>query len=421
LWKRNFGPSVPNTFYNFSDIRPEVGILGTPVIDLNGGTIYLVANTLEDGVCLYRLHALDLSTGAEKSGSPVVISATVPGKAPDAAGGVVYFNASDQLQRPGLLLLNGILYLAFGSHGDILPYHGWILGYDASSLRQVTAFNTTPNGSGGSIWQAGHGIAADDQGNVYAVAANGDYDGASNWGESFLKLSTQNGLSVTDWFTPDTWDNLNQYDAEVGNAGPVLVPGTDLVVGGGKLGNIYLLNRNQMGHSLIGNVLAVQTFQVVNFGLFSRALWNRANDALFYVSGSGDPLKAFRLSNGRFDETPASQTVEAFAQPYVSMVVSGDGVTDDSTILWATTADQTGQPVPGALRAFDASDLSVELWNSDVNASRDSLGVFAKFAIPTVANGRVYVPTFSNQLAVYGLLRPRPRLTMPIVRRPAKQ
>lgn len=414
LWKNNFGPAVPNTFYNFGDIQPEVGVLSTPVIDLAGGTIYLVANTLENGACFYRLHALDLSTGAEKSGSPVVIGASAPGNAPDAVGGVVNFNAADQLQRPGLLLLNGVVYIAFGSHGDILPYHGWILGYDASSLRQVSAFNTSPNGTGGSIWQAGHGIAADDLGNLYAVAANGDYNGASNWGESFLKLSTQNGLSVADWFTPDTWANLNQYDAEVGNAGPVLVPGTDLVIGGGKLGYIYLLNRSQMGHTLIGNVGAIQTFQVVNFGLFGRALWNRASDALFYVSGKGDPLQAFRLINGKFDETPVSQTVQAFAHPYPGMAISGDGVTDDSTILWATTADQVGQPVPGTLRAFDASDLSIELWNSNVIASRDSLGNLAKFAIPTVANGRVYVPTFSNELVVYGLLRPRPRLVMPV-------
>jgi hypothetical protein len=421
LWTTNFGPSVPNTFYNFNDIQPEVGILGTPVIELAGGIIYLVANTLENGVCLYRLHALDLSTGVEKSGSPVVIGASVPGNAPDGVGGVVSFNASDHLQRPGLLLLNGVVYIAFGSHGDILPYHGWILGYDASSLRQVAAFNTTPNGAAGSVWQAGHGLAADDQGNVYAVAANGDYDGTSNWGESFLKLSTQNGLSVADWFTPDNWATMNQNDFEIGNSGPVIVPGTDLVVGGGKLGNIYLLKRSQMGHSMTGNAGTVQTFQVVNFGIFSRALWNRASGPIFYISGWGDPLKAFRLSNGKFDETPVSQTVQAFAQPYLGMAISGDGVTDDSTILWATTADQTGEPVPGTLRAFDASDLSVELWNSDVNASRDSLGVFAKFAIPTVANGRVYVPTFSNQLAVYGLLRLQPRLGLPIFHRVTKQ
>ena len=420
LWQRNFGPPVPNTFYNFEDIQPEVGILSTPVIDLAGGTIYLVANTLENGICIYRLHALDLVTGTEKAGSPIAIVASVPGNAPGAIGGMVGFVASDHLQRPGLLLLNGVVYIAFGSHGDILPYHGWILGYDASTLRQVTAFNTTANGSAGSIWQAGHGIAADDQGNLYAVAANGDYDGASNWGESFLKLSTRNGLTVADWFTPDTWANMNQYDAEIGNSGPVVVPGTDLVVGGGKLGNIYLLNRNQMGHSTSGNTGTVQTFQVVNFGIFSRALWNRSSGPIFYISGWGDPLKAFLLSNGKFDETPVSQTAPAFAQPYIGMAISGDGVTDDSTILWATTSDQTGLPVPGALRAFQASDLSTELWNSDVNASRDSLGVFAKFAIPTVAGGKVYVPTFSNELAVYGLLRRQPRQEVPILPRRAQ-
>ena len=419
-WSRNFGPPVPNSFYGFEDIQPEVGILGTPVIDLAGGSIYLVANTLDAGVCRYSLHALDLATGAEKFGGPVEIAASVKGSAPDGVGGTVSFNAVDQLQRPGLLLTNGVVYIASGSHGDLLPYHGWILGYDASSLKQVSVFNTTPNGLEGSVWQAGHGIAADDQGNLYAIAANGDYDGASNWGESFMKLTTQNGMSVTDWFTPDSWANLNQYDAEVGNAGPVLVPGTNLLIGGGKLGNVYLLDRSQMGHEVSGNTGAVQTFQMVSFGMFGRALWNRASGPIFYVSGWGDPVYAYQLSGGKFVETPLSQTARAYAQPYVGMAISGDGVNDRNTILWVTTSDIVDQPVPGTLHAFDASDLSTELWNSNVNASRDSLGSFAKFAIPTVANGKVYVPTFSNQLVVYGLLRPARRYPAPIVRGPAE-
>ena len=420
LWSTNAGPSVPNSFYGFDDIDPEVGILGTPVIDLGGGNIFFVANTLEAGVCRYSLHALDLATGAEKFGGPVVIAASVKGSATDGVGGTVSFNAADQLQRPGLLLTNGVVYLAFGSHGDMDPYHGWILGYDASSLKQVSVFNTTPNGMEGSFWQAGHGIAADDQGNLYAIAANGDYDGVSNWGESFMKLTTQNGMSVTDWFTPYNWANMNQYDAEVGNAGPILVPGTDLLIGGGKLGYVYLLNRSQMGHETNGDTGAVQSFQVVSFGMFGRALWNRASGPVFYVSGWADPVYAYQLSNGQFVETPLSQTSQSYAQPYLGMAISGDGVNDSNTILWVTTADQTGQPVPGTLRAFDANDLSVELWNSDVNAARDSLGTFAKFAIPTVANGKVYVPTFSNQLDVYGLLRPLARYPVPIVRGPAE-
>jgi hypothetical protein len=420
LWTRNLGPSVPNTFYNFNDIDPEVGILSTPVIDLAGGTMYVVANTLEDDVCRYWLHAVDLATGTEKFDGPVVISAAVPGTAPDATGSVVNFTASDQLQRPGLLLANGFVYIAFGSHGDALPYHGWLLGYDASSLKLVSVFNTTPDGAGGSIWQAGHGIAVDDQGNLYPAAVNGDYNGISNWGETFLKLDPRNGLAVADWFTPDTWENMNQFDAEVGNSGPLLVPGTDLLVGGGKLGSIYLLKRSQMGHSLAGNTGAVQVLPVVNFGIFSRALWNRSGGPILYVSGWGDLLKAFRLSNGKFEATPASQTSRTFEQPYIGMAISGDGVTDDTAILWATTGDQAGQPVPGTLRAYDATNLSRELWNSDVKASRDSLGIMAKFAIPTVADGRVYVPTFSNQLAVYGLLRPRSRFTIPIIDRPTR-
>lgn len=418
LWKVNLGPSVSSDYYDFDDIYPEVGILSTPVIDLAGGTIYVVANTLENNLCFYRLHALDLATGAEKLGGPVVIGASVPGTAPDGSGTVLKFNPSDQLQRPGLLLVDGVVYLAFGSHADELPYHGWILGYDAASLKQVSAFCATPNGSAGSIWQAGHGIAADDQGNLYATAANGDWDGVANWGETFMKLSTQNGLSVADWFTPATWSNLNDYDAEVGNSGPVLVPGTDLVVGGGKLGNLYLMRRSQMGHMTVGNTQVLQTFQAVGFGIFGRALWNQTSGPVLFVSGWGETLKAFTMSNGLFDTTPSSQTARAFANPYVGMAVSGDGVSDDSAILWATTANAMGD-TPGTLRAFAATDLSQELWDSDLNAARDSLGTLAKFAIPTVADGRVYVPTFSNQLAVYGHLRQdqvsrqpiRPRIT----------
>jgi hypothetical protein len=306
-----------------------------------------------------------------------------------------------------------VVYLAFGSHADQLPYHGWILGYDASSLKQVSAFCTTPNGSAGSIWQAGHGIAADEQGNLYAAAANGDWDGVANWGETFMRLSTQNGLSVADWFTPADWANMNEYDDEVGNSAPVLVPGTDLVVGGGKLGHLYLMRRSQMGHLAADNAQVVQTFQAVGFGIFGRALWNRAAGPVLFVSGWGESLKAFTLFNGLFDTTPSSQTAQAFANPYVGMAVSGDGASDDSAILWATTADALGE-APGTLHAFAAADLSQELWNSDLNPARDSLGAFAKFAIPTVANGRVYVPTFSNQLVVYGHLRQNLPSLLPI-------
>lgn len=404
LWRVTLGPSVPNEYYNFNDIIPEVGILSTPVIDRASGTIYVVANTLDNGRSVYRLHALDIRYGWEKPGSPVVIQASVPGTASDGQNGSVTFQADDQLQRPGLLLLNEVVYLAFGSHGDGLPYHGWILGYDAKSLAQVTAFNVTPNGEGGSIWQGGHGLTADADGNLYAVTANGDFDGTSNWSEAFLKFNTKGGLSIADWFTPAYWSTMNDVDMEVGTSGAILIPGTDLVAGGGKLGFLYLLHRSGMGGLTPTDSPIVQKFQAVNFGFFSIAFWNNSNTPTVYVSGWNDVLKAYRMVNGQFDTTPASQTSSVYANPYPGMAISANGGKDGTGILWVTTSDQTGQPVPGTLHAFDASDLSRELWNSDMNPARDQLGNLAKFATPTVVDGKVYVPTFSNQLAVYGLL-----------------
>lgn len=393
LWTVNLGPPVPNSYYNFNDIQPEVGVLSTPVIDLEGGVIYAVANTLENGACRYRLHALDLATGAEKAGSPVVIAASVQGSAPDAVQGALSFAASDQLQRPGLLLAGGVVYLAFGSHGDELPYHGWILGYDAATLQLVTAFNTTPDGMGGSVWQAGHGMAADDQA-LYAIVANGDVDNSTNWGETILKLKPQD-LSIVSWFTPNNASDMNSADFEIGNAGPVLIPGADLMIGGGKLGDLYLLRRSD------GEL--VQTLSTVNFGFFSRAAWSTPSGVMFYVSGWDEAFKAYWMSSGQFDDAPASETSRTFLNPYVGMAISGNGGNPSSAILWATTADRTTYPTPGTLRAFDATDISRELWNSDMNPG-DAMGSFAKFAIPTIADGRVYVPTFSNQVAVYGLL-----------------
>jgi hypothetical protein len=419
LWRTNLGASVPSDHYNFNDIYPEVGILSTPVIDAAGGTMYLVANTLENNQSVYRLHALDITTGAEKLGGPVVIQASVPGTASDGHNATVAFNAEQQLQRPGLLLLNGVVYIGFGSHGDDFPYHGWLLGYDATNIqRQVTTYNSTPNGLGGSFWQSGRGIAADADGFVYPVAANGDYDGVENFGESFLRLDTHGGLSVSDWFTTSRWATLNSVDQEVGAAGAILVPGSDLIVGADKVGFLYLIHANGMGRFADGDTEIVQKFQAVSFGLFSMALWNRDGGPLVYVSGWSDTTKAYPLAGGKLQTTPDSQTPYSWANGFCGMAVSADGGKDGTGILWLTTADIRDQPVPGTLRAFDASDLSHELWSSGMNPARDSLGNFAKFATPTVADGKVFVPTHSDMLAVYGLLSDPMIIRKPHPRRP---
>jgi uncharacterized protein (TIGR03437 family) len=408
LWEVNLGPSVPSTDYHFTDILPEVGILSTPVIDLEAGAIYAVANTFTEGRHSYVLHALDLATGAERFGGPVVIAGSVPGTGLGSVGGVLGFDPFQHLQRPALLLLNGVVYAAFGSHADQQPYHGWIFGYDAKDLtRQVAAFSVTPDGSAGSIWQSGRGMAADDAGYIYAVTANGDYDGLTNWGESVLKLDA--ALSVLDWFTPDNWQDLNDRDDDLGSCGPILIPGTDLLVTGSKRGAVYLLDRRNLGRLVPGNTQIPQTFQAVSFGIFSNlVLWNRPDGPILYTRGIDDFVKAFRLVNGLFSPLPQASVYGEV--PYDGLALSADGSRSGTGILWMIMEDYHAHPAPGALYAFDAEDIRRELWNSAMNPARDRLGQYAKFATPTIANGRVYVPTFSKELAVYGLLAAGPRI-----------
>jgi hypothetical protein len=346
-----------------------------------------------------------VTNGAEVLGAPTVIQASVSGTAPDSAEGQVAFDPKQQLQRPGLLLLNNVLYLGFGSHGDDLPYHGWLIGYNAQNVQQqVSVLNTTPNGAGGSIWQAGHAPAADDAGNIYVASANGDFDGATNWGETFLQLNPAGGPSVTSWFTPKDWTDLNDGDFEIGNSGPMLLPGTDLLVGTGKLGFVYLMRRGNLGGLSNADSQLVQSFQACNFGLFGRAFWKSASKSLIYLSAWGEPLRAFRLEDGVFVTDADSESAQSFGNPYSGLAISANGGQDGTGILWATTADETNPLNPGVLRAFDAADLSRELWSSEMNPGSDRLADFAKFAIPTVAAGKVFVPTFAGELDVYGLL-----------------
>ncbi|MBI3665737.1 MAG: PQQ-binding-like beta-propeller repeat protein [Acidobacteria bacterium] len=404
LWRVNVGPPVPSSDYNFDDILPDVGILSTPVIDLNTKTIYLVANTVENGKYFYRLHALDIRTGQEKFGGPAEIQASVPGTSIDSQDGVLTFNAFQHLQRPGLLLVNNTVYIAFGSHADTAPFHGWLLGYNAANVQQqVYAFTTTPNTGGGSIWQSGHGPAADEQGNIYVVTGNGYYDGSSEWGETFLRLTAGAGLTVADWFTPDNWTNLNDVDNDLGSCGPVLAGG-GFILSAAKDGKIYLVDRGGMGHFQPGNGQIVQSFMAASAGwIFNLAYWEYANGPIVYIRGFNDTLKAFRMTSGRLETTPFSQISTGGGLPFDGMALSASGNAADSGILWLTTFVSGDRSGKGILRAYAAADISKELWNSEMNGVRDSYGNLAKFAAPTVANGKVYVPTASRQLVVYGL------------------
>jgi len=402
LWRVRLGTPVPSGVLNFRDITPSVGILSTPVIDVARNAIFLVTDTYEWGEPVFRLHALDLSSGKEILGGPTIIAAAVEGSGEE--GGVVNFDPQQHLQRPALLLLNDTVYVAFGSHADEAPYHGWILAYDASNVsRQLAVFNSTPDGSSGSVWQAGRGLAATAEGDIYAATANGDYDGITNFSQCFLRL--RQDLTIADWFAPADWKPLSDSDSDIGTLGPVLVPNTNFVIGGDKVGNLYLLDRGHMGQLGTDGSFYPQILLAASAsGIFNIALWPRSDGAIIYVVHVGAWTKAFRITNGQIETSPFSQNNVVSDRPFQGMAISSDGAKEGTGVLWMTTGDHDIAGVPGTLHAFDALDLTKELWNSEMTGGPDRLGSLAKFANPTVVNGRVYVPTFSNQLAIYGLL-----------------
>ena len=422
LWKTNLGPSIPaDEVYKtrWTDMRVEIGITSTPVIDLTGKAIYVEAKTKEGGTYVHRLHALDITTGKELLGSPVVVKASAAGTGEGSVNGRVSFDPVKHLQRTGLLLVNGVIYLGFGSHADDPPFHGWILGYSAKTLSRVCVFNVTPNGTEGSVWQAGMGMAADDAGNIYAMTGNGTFDadsGGRDYGNSLLKLRPIPGtLAVADYFTPYNQALLNVHDTDLGASGPLLVPGTTLIMGGGKNGWLYLTHRDGLGHFQAGaDSQIAQTFQMTPGNIHGAPVyWNGPNGPQVYIWPEFDHLKAMKFAGGKLVETPASQSAVAVpdGMPGGFLSVSAEGGKAGTGIVWSCTpydANANWETVPGIVRAYDASDLGHLLWDSKQNAGRDDVGMFAKFCPPTVINGRVYVSTFSNQLQVYGLLNAAP-------------
>jgi uncharacterized protein (TIGR03437 family) len=327
------------------------------------------------------------------------------------------FAAKDHLQRPGLLLLNGTVYMAFGSHGDDAPWHGWLMGYDASTLQLTSVFNTTPNNAAASaIWQGGMGLAADSEGNIYCTTANGNWDGLQNWGQSVLRLATQGGLSVADYFTPAEWSPLNSNDTDFGSSGPTLIPGTSQMYAIGKEGELFLLDRTNLGKVAPSNSQIMQSFEAADpsltlmqredaFLVFNTAFWDNSGGQLLYLWPYAQPLRSYRMQSRLFETTAYSTNTTAVNQsPMFGMAVSAYGSLSSTGILWATSTSAENLPGPGTLHAFDALDVSVELWNSDMTGSRDTLGNFTKYSNPTVANGRVFQASTSGEIVVYGLL-----------------
>lgn len=423
LWKTNLGVSVPPPDLNFTDVDLEVGILSTPVIDVSRQAIYLVADTLENGKPTFSLHALSLIDGHEMEEGPVVIAGSVPGSGD--GGKKVVFDASDMLQRAGLALLGRTLYLGFGSHGDDEPWHGWMFAYEASNLqRQLAILCTTSSGTGASVWQSGRAPAIDmgsaahiapgsvrapqiqSDASLYVATGNGDYNGKTSFGESILRLST--GLAILDWYTPDNFADLTDNDWDVGSSGVILVPGTNLLVTAGKSGDVYLAPRTSMGHVAPSNSTTTQRFNVTPNGIWNIALWDSQSGPTLYVHEPfGGPLGAYKIANGAVNTKADSQT-STFPTTYAGIAISSDKRKDGTGIVWLSTGDFTQTPAPGILDAFDAGDLTHHLWSSLTLPTRDAPGRFAKFATPLIANGKVYLPTFSNQLVVYGSLAAMP-------------
>jgi outer membrane protein assembly factor BamB len=511
LWTKHLGDPVDFNFFPMYgwffckfNIYPTIGITSTPVIDTVSKTLYVVAKirteaakTLDPSIdaqeegktvprgcydirreqVVQRLYALDVGTGENRSGSPTVIAASFPGLGTSSKSGSVAFDSVRELQRSGLLLSHGTVYIAFGSHQDTRPFHGWILAYDAASLSQVGVYCTScmnqaadENG----IWQAGAGPAADKDGNIYVMTGNGTWKGGTNdLGNSFLKLDPL--LSLIDWFTPSHHLCLSRVDADLGSAGPLLIPNSNFLVGGGKEGVVYLLNARDLGRlqppgpdratrpcagdPINGVNPPVYSFQATPLyhegALFhkifvrlvgvvvparkswnyhhihgSPVYWNSSTGPAIYLWAERDSLRGFPLDlkHGTFPGTsrpnrpPRSAYISSIGagkgMPGAALSISANGNINSTGIVWASLPhkkDALVDTVDGILRAFAAvpehpekcgtrkSCILPEIWNSRQPHGGDPY-LFAKYASPTIANGKVYLPTFSGRVNVYGPL-----------------
>jgi hypothetical protein len=437
-WKKNYtvsgmrppaGADMNSNWCNpYQDFLSSIGIVGTPVIDSVSKTMYFVARSTDGANFSQYLHAISLVTGSDQPGSPVLITASVPGTGDGNASGIVSFDPRRNNQRQGLALVNGIVYIAWASHCDWNPYHGWILGYDKTTLQQKIIYNDTPNGEAGGLWQCGMGIAADAQGNLYETTGNGTVGDdqftssdngtnpstqnpnptdLTNRGESAIKLvPTGSTLQVSTFFTPNTYYNMDENDLDYGVMGTFLIPGSNYYVTGCKDGNVYLLNKDNMGGYNVSANLVQQTIPL-NVTLHCQpAFYKNASGSWVYIWSGADQLRAFSFNGSQFSTNPAVSTVAGpIGTIGANLAVSSNGSTAGTGVLWAWFAnggDASAAVIPGMLCAFDATDVTKELWNSNA-AAGDVPGFFSKFCTPTIANGHVYLATFSNKIAVYGL------------------
>ncbi len=405
------GETASDAVDGCDQITPQIGITATPVIDRTAGshgTIFVVAMSKDASANYYqRLHALDVTSGAELLNGPMTISATYP-----TLGGTMSFNPQQYAERAALLLSQGTLYLSFTSHCDAPPYSGWVMAYSESNLTQTAAFNAAPNsgGSGPAIWMSGGGPAADAAGNVYLLTANGAFEttlnsggfpNQSDYGNSFLKLSA--GLTVSDYFAMFNEVAESAADEDLGSGGILLLPDlTDsggatqhLAVGAGKDGNLYVVSRDSMGKfNAGGNNIYQELDGVLPGGIWSTPAY--FNHTVYY-GPVGSPLTAFAVSSAKLARAGASGN--SFGYPGTAPAVSANGTSNG--IVWAHENSS-----PAVLHAYDAGNLGNELYNSNQAAGgRDQFGAGNKFITPSIADGRVFVGTQSG-VAVFGLLQP---------------
>jgi Secretion system C-terminal sorting domain len=421
----------------YQDFTGKFGIVGTPAIDTSGtGTIYVVArsvtgviagNSGSTGTYVQYLHALNLSNGTEKGNSPVSISASFT--SPNIV--TVNFDPRIQNQRPALLLSNGVVYICWASHCDWGPYHGWIIGYDASSLTQKYVYSNTPEGVMGGIWMSGQGPSVDSGGNIYLSTGNGttgnilatvnpgtDPNYAGNRGSSLLKLTPN--LTLTDFFTPYDFQYMNDQNLDYGVDGVLLIPNTNLSLSGSKESYIYLVNTGNMGHTAASDN-PPDVLQVLDAGanfngdnsLHGSPVYFEDDQSKEYVYSWAEAglLKQFpfQRSTMLFDTLNEILGNTTLPDNGAMLSVSSNGAVAGTGILWASHAIDGGPDLPdlaGIVQAFDATNVSHELWNSNLTGQRDTLGSFAKFVPPTIANGKLYIATFSKNLKVYGLNAP---------------
>jgi hypothetical protein len=419
---------TPSDTRGCSQVVPEIGITSTPVIDRSrgaNGVVYVVAmSKTGSGTYFQRLHALDVTTGAELLGGPKNISATFSGTGAGSSGGQLTFSPQQYEERAALLLLNGRIVTAWTSHCDIDPYTGWIMSYDAATLAQTSVLNVTPNGTRGAFWMAGDGPAADSSGNIYLLDGNGTFDAAldasgfptqRNYGNAFLKISTSSGLAVADYFEMFNSVAESNADQDLGSGGTLLLPDMadgsgrtrHLAVGAGKDAHIYVVDRDGMGK---WNASSNQSYQDIT-GALGGGVWSMPAyfDNTLYYGASGDSLKAFPIAAARVASTPSSKSARTFTYPGTTPGVSANGTSN--AIVW--TVENAGTAV---LHAYDARDLTHELYNStQATGGRDSFGGGNKFITPTIVNGHVYVGTGTG-IAMFGSLIPSAPTNLHIVR-----